>query len=429
MRVSGTSRVKAEIGLLERVFDDLHAAGIRYCVLRDGESLDPDSSGEIDLLVDPEKLPALHELLAETGFVAQPSWGHAPHHFFIGYDAARDAWLKLDVVDRLAFGSPVRALDTALAHACLTRRRHRGFCFVPSPEDEFMGLLLHCVLDKGCFAPVRRDRLKKLCSEVVDESYLSMLLEEYWSPATTRPRLADLIQADEWAVILSQRGTVERRLRQRDPLGSQARHVRGRVLRKLNRWLRPGARRAPSIALLAPDGAGKSTLTQRIQETVPVPVQGIYMGLYPQHEKAPRLPGLGFPRRLLRQWLRYLHARWHQARGRFVIFDRYGYDALLPTRRRLPWYRRLRRGILGRACPPPDFVVVLDAPGEVLYARKGEHDPAALEEQRRGYRQLASGLSGSVVIDVTQPLETVCREITALLWRAYVTSDAGGARP
>ena len=65
-------------------------------------------------------------------------------------------------------------------------------------------------------------------------------------------------------------------------------------------------------------------------------------------------------------------ARWHRGRGRLVILDR------------SPHELRMRgdvRGLKARLSalavrvltPDPDLVILLDAPADVLYARKGEH--------------------------------------------------------
>ena len=127
--------------------------------------------------------------------------------------------------------------------------------------------------------------------------------------------------------------------------------------------------------------------------------------------------------RILRQWGRWLGARWQAARGRFVVFDRYSYDALLSPSRRLGRAARIRRWVLARCCPAPDLVFVLDAPGEVLYARKGEHTPERLEAQRQQYLALRARLPEARVVDVTREPAEIRREITRTIWRRY----AGGS--
>ena len=410
--------------LLLAIFEKIEHEQIQYCLLRDADQLDQlvKKGGEVDLLVRKEQMKLLEHLLAHFGFARIPAWGHTPHHFFLAYHEETDCWLKLDVVTEIAYGRPVQALQTTLATACLSNRRRLGPTYVPSPEDELVTTLLHCVLDKGYFKPMRQQRLQTLCHEITDEHYLSALLVLYWSPLTTWPQLATLIKSEQWAALLAERQSVAARLAGRDRVGTFTRRVRGRVLRKLKRWwnwLRPDAR---SVALLAPDGAGKSTLSEGIQETFYYPVRSIYMGLYQKNGDAAaelRLPGSGFLHRVLIQWRRYLSARYHQAQGQLVIFDRYSYDALLPSRRELSRAKQWRRWLLAHTCPAPNLILVLDAPGEILYSRKREHGPAVLEEQRQGYLQLKERLPQMVVIDATSDPEHVRRKVTAVIWRHY----------
>ena len=155
------------------------------------------------------------------------------------------------------------------------------------------------------------------------------------------------------------------------------------------------------------------------------------MGLYPHGEtKSERfhIPGLGLGKRVLKQWRGYLLGRWHQARGRLVIFDRYCYDALLPPRQPATRLSKLRRWLLGHSCPPPDMVIMLDAPGETLYSRIGEHDVGFLEARRQDYLQLSSRIPRSVVVDASRSEETVRREVTSLIWNALSSRPKVGAR-
>jgi thymidylate kinase len=405
-------------GLLERVFEALHEGGLRWCVLRDGADLEKlAGGGELDLLVDRDHLPRFAELISALGFVRLRAWGHAPHHFFLGFDRERGAWLKLDVVDVLAYGRPIRRLRTDLADGCLARRRPCGAAFVLRPEDELVTLLLHGALDKGNFSAGRRERMRQLCARGMDEAHLCMLLERWWSPGMTGTRLVELVRRGAWDALVAEAPAVEARLVREDPLGAARRGLVARVLRRLNRWRGPG--RGLSVALLAPDGAGKSTLAARLAESWPLPVRTIYMGLYPKADRSPRLAGASFAWRLARQWGRWLVARAHQARGRLVIFDRHSYDALLPPRMPLAWHKRWRRSVLARSCPSPDLVIVLDAPGKLLWSRKREHSPAALEQQRREYLRLAARLPRASVVDASRPADDVLREVTERIWRAW----------
>jgi hypothetical protein len=155
------------------------------------------------------------------------------------------------------------------------------------------------------------------------------------------------------------------------------------ALGRLERWLRqvPARlgclRRGLSVALLGPDGAGKSTLVAGLTHAFVTDARIIYLGfgISGGQSRPPllarlRLPVLGAPGRLLVLWDRFLRACFHQTRGRLVLFDRYTFDALAPPPGRCSWLRRISPWIKARACPVPDLVVVLDVPGTVMFQPK-----------------------------------------------------------
>jgi thymidylate kinase len=175
-----------------------------------------------------------------------------------------------------------------------------------------------------------------------------------------------------------------------------------------------------SVALLGPDGAGKSTLAASIQDGFWFPVKSLYMGYRPSAAAGrPALPGMELATRLGSLWWRYLQAQYHQYLGRLVIFDRYTFDALLAPRHGYTWQERLYWGMLGRAIPTPDLVLVLDAPGEVMFARKGEHSPDLLEEQRQRFLALLPQIAKAEVVDVARPEQEVRRDVIGRIWRTY----------
>ena len=179
-------------------------------------------------------------------------------------------------------------------------------------------------------------------------------------------------------------------------------------------------RRGVSVALLAPDGGGKSTLAAGLEETFPGPVRSIYMGLTKASGSKTRYRIKAFgTARIFRQYRRYLTGRYHRSRGRLVIFDRYIYDAMLPSSRQLSAIKRIRRRLLGRLCPAPDLVLLLDAPAEILYRRSREHSVAVLEDRRRDYLTLEGRVPNLRVIDASGEQEGVLQEATALIWEVY----------
>jgi thymidylate kinase len=401
-----------------------------YLVLRDREQLDElRDGGEVDILVDPAHLATVGAAAAAAGFVALNAWGHGPHTFFVHYDTDRDCWIKCDVHTSVSYGRPVPHLGTDLKDACLAGRVRRGGVAIPCPEDALVTLLLHCILDKQQFQARRVARVKEVRWHIADHRRVQAHLSQYW-PWMTWPQLAAAIDHGRWDVLLADRPRLVAHLRQRDRFGSLVRRVRNPTLQKLQRLVGLVVPRGLSVALLAPDGAGKSTLVTSLRERPWfTAVHSVYMGLYQRTvagSRPTRVPGLGLLRSLVTQWRRYGLARRHLAAGRFVIFDRYTYDALLPTARPGGLAGRLRRWALAHACPAPDLVVVLDVAGEVLFARKGERAPSALEQQRHAYGELGRRLRHGVVVDASCDAEQVRRRVTALMWERYRAKHGAG---
>jgi thymidylate kinase len=221
----------------------------------------------------------------------------------------------------------------------------------------------------------------------------------------------------------------------------------------------PVSRRGFTVALIGPDGAGKTTVARRLEAALPFRVEYLYMGVNPDSSNrllpttrvvralrrrrgarpdvapptgsrageptAPRgrmQSGLRSARsfvrlanRLAEEWHRALVATVHRQRGEVVVFDRhffadyYAYDVAAKPRRTAS--RRLHGFILARLYPKPDLVIYLDAPAEVLLERKGEGTLESLERRRREYLELGAVLDGFAVVDANRPLESVTRDV------------------
>jgi thymidylate kinase len=211
-----------------------------------------------------------------------------------------------------------------------------------------------------------------------------------------------------------------------------------------------------TVALVGPDGAGKSTVARQVVGALPFAARYVYMGvnleasrtmlpttrlaLAIKHRRGGRADMTGRvgsgpadatrPRRgpfggikaslrmtnwIAEEWYRQAIAWVHQRRGRVVVFDRhffcdyYTHD-VAPTGDR-PLASRIHGANLRRWYPKPDLVVLLDAPADVLHARKGEGTIASIEARRQEYLAQADLFGRFVVVDARQPTEAVVAEV------------------
>lgn len=383
-----------------------------------GSAMDDD----VDLLLRPPLRPALAALQL-AGFLQIPSWGRGSHSFLFGYDPAVDRWIKLDLVDEIAFGRH-RTMRTSTEPDLLRRRVRSGNAWVLDPGDEFWALLLHCVLDRREFPSHHTERLSELVSVASVESPLAQWFDRA-AKGRTAQGVLEAVQAQRWQELLKDAAPMERGWLRRHPDTLPELAART-VLRRSTKLLTLLRRRGLSVALLGPDGAGKSTLAAGLLRSFVFPTRAVYMGMY----AAGRRGRAGFLRRVADLWRGWLVGWYHRLRGRLVVFDRYTYDALLDGGRQTI-KRRIRRYLLAHACPAPHLVIVLDAPGELLYRRSREHSVAGLEEQRQRYLRLSDHLSHRRVVDASQDSDAVRREVISLVWSRYLErqQDPGSSRP
>jgi thymidylate kinase len=227
-----------------------------------------------------------------------------------------------------------------------------------------------------------------------------------------------------------------------------------------------------TVALIGPDGAGKTTVARRLEHALRRPAVYLYMGDNPDASNR-SLPttrlaaalkrrmgrtidhgppdwnperahsgrrrwrrGLRSAKSLLRvgnqlaeEYYRLLVAWRHLRKNRIVLFDRHFYTDyyawdIVGGRGERTLARRIHGAVLSRTYPKPDLVLYLDAPAEVLFERKGEGTLESLRQRRDDYLSLGKHLSNFVVIDAGQELEQVVEAARDVIeGHAATTSD------
>ena len=385
----------------------LDAAGVSWVRLRPRHGGDED-----DLLIAANAWDHARAALAGVGFVFVPSLGRGSHRALHAVDPETGAWLKVDIVTRIDFGR-FAEFRTDLAAGFLGRRRRDGAEWTLDPDDGFWSLLFHELLDKPAPVAARADDLAALAAHAGATGPGARVATTSLSAGVGAQALIDHAAARDIDALLR----IGQRLRRRRTPGTTLRRLRNGLLRRLDRLEPPFVRRGLSIALLGPDGAGKSTLSHSVAVSGPLPLRSVYLGLYggSRGRRHARLPGVGLLGWLTRMWRGWAVGALHVARGRIVIFDRHPYGARL----RVVGAGRpsIGRRIQAHSLPAPDLVILLDAPAELLYARKPEHPLERLAAQRAACLELARTLRRAEVVDVGGPVEGVARTVTAIAWR------------
>jgi thymidylate kinase len=408
-----SSTVVAGVPLLDAAFRGLEAAGVRWLVLR-GDVGTLKRGGDIDLLVESGAGSRIDAALLPLGFAAVPSAGQGSHRFHLGYDDAARAWVRLDFTDRVEF-SKHQQLPTTTAAELLARRIRVDGHYRLRADDAFWHLLLHRLLSGRDIAS---DELVRLSQQAQAAGPLAELVDRASRPATSGAELLDLARRREWQRLDALRLGLARAWRRNRPgayLLASAGNAADRVGHAVRSVVRPTG---ISVAIIGPDGAGKTTLAAGLRMTLPVPSSYVYMGVwreYPWDRWLRWLPGVRLAQRLLRLLARSAQARFQRARGRVVLLDRFTYDVLLPSPA-LDRRGRITVALVRRVGAEPQLVLVLDAPPEVMFARKGEQGIEELQRRRLSYLDIARSRQDSAVIDATQPVEAVREEAQRVVW-------------
>ncbi|MGH3628664.1 MAG: phosphotransferase, partial [Sciscionella sp.] len=284
-------------------------------------------------------------------------------------------------------------------------------------------LLLHCVVDKGAVAERHAERLVELATHATPGSALAGSVTAACPQGWDAHRIVRAALGRDWVALEPLRTALPRNASQRAPVaGRAAAFARGLVRLVAHAVRLPGAR-GISVALLGPDGAGKSTLAAAIESSFWLPTRAVYMGLWrdnPDHA-SPWRQGIAAASRPIIAWRQYLTGTYHRARGRLVVFDRYSYDALIPPSPPLRWLKRIYFAVLARTCPRPNLVLILDVPAALAYRRRPEEDYEDLSAKREHYLRLAGRLSGAMVVPADRSRDVVRADVVDRIWQTHIS--------
>ena len=422
----------ARAAVLSAAFAALDVAGVPYCVTHNHAGLPGVIGADVDVVTTAAALagPAARALLDAPG-ASLVQWlddrscwavvaGPGPT---TGPEAGAPALVQL----HLSPGFEPDDVPCYSADEVLTGSTHANGLWASSPAVEF-GCVLTNRVTKGSLREEHAARLSVLFA--ADPAGCEDAVRRFWT-GPSADALVAAAQSDNWAAVDPMLTPLDQELRQgRGRTGRSA----PRLARRVARWARPTS--GMHVVFLGPDGVGKSTVIDAVKAALsPAFLRYSYQTFAPSLLPAPLQPKKDMPHQLpprgrAASWLKaawwslcytagYLAAvRPTVARGGLVLNHRYLPDAIVdPKRYRYSGPKWVLQA-LWKVAPKPDLLFVLDAPAEVIQARKAEVTPAETARQRDGYRAVADGLANAHVVSTHRPLAAVVAEVNGLVLSA-----------
>lgn len=441
------------------VLTRLGDAGVRSCLLRD----DPDALDtldELDLLVPRNQLLRAAEVLQACGWEV---WGPA------GCDPLKvqlvcmdkDVLRKIDLHGALVAGGLVY-IDDGWFWARVNP--YAPVISVPSAEAFVLHCILHVILAKSQLPKKYAARLVSLVDTTDSDAMLSQA-RSYGLGRIVGEVLEDPISTlgDPKSVSRLRRSAVAALLG-RHP-GNVARAVVGRARRVLSCVV--GARAGVLIALVGPDGAGKTSFIAALQAEIRarfnLAARSAYMGpwdrpvlpsskLLARVDASPldeldepdaprwrrrlvsRIDSTGTLRRSMyyanlpfEMWARYIwRVKRHQLLSRVVIADRYVYDLEVGFRNVAVFNSAGLRRAICHLLPRPDVTILLYNDPEIIWGRKSEYPAPVIREALEAYRQISPRWDFRPIRTDRSPAELAASFVTQN-WRNIVRRQS--ARP
>jgi thymidylate kinase len=389
----------------------LSARQVRYALLHGLTGLFDGSLRDVDLVVHPDDLQrCIHELRKWNGFTLVQLFRYEATGYGLVLARCTDEWESL-VID-LATDYRCRGRIFFTGDELIDARHLIEGIWHVRPERELACLLVKKFYEKDSIPEHQRRRIEQLTTMLGPPAsgiYRSLLGERVGREVHAA------IASRNWTTPVDRMREVKKAIGWRAALKNPLRLVRYRATdcaRRIGRVARPTGM---IVALLGPDGAGKSTLARQIPATVSGPFRRVsHFHFRPRllgRARAGAAPVLAVPPRgrwmsalkvlayVLDYWIGYLFVvRPALARSTLVLFDRYFHDLLVdPARYRYGGPRWLVTWC-SRLVPRPDLCLIVVADAEELHRRKGELSVEEAGDRVKKYINLADRLEGARII-------------------------------
>jgi len=419
---------KTRTGKLISFFAFLNEHHISYCVLGDSKTLPDKISSDIDIVINRSDFLTIKDKVYLFAQQYQCQLIQTFQHektacyfvlSFLDEDQKPD-FIHPDICsDYYCNGKLLIKADMLLKgrRLALTADGSEKSFYIAAPEREFIYYLVKKIV-KGGINQSQYEHLRyhyNICPDLCEQSLL-----EYWPKKEVQLVIKAMFEMDVCFL-------------QKLFLGLQQILYKGQqfsladkwheFIRRVSRFTQPTGL---VIAILGPDGAGKTAVGDKIKVKLSPAfrkIKSYHLRPYVignrgkknnspvsnPHGEAPRNI-IESITKLLYFWIDYtfgylFRIRLYKVKSTLVHFDRYYHDLLIdPLRYRYGapmWLARL----ISRLIPKPDLFIILDAPAEVIYKRKQEVSFEEILRQREAYIEFSKSQANSVILNTDTSLE------------------------
>lgn len=420
---------------LSALFSAFDGTGLRYCVLHSWDDLPERITSDLDIALHPDDftaLPLAFQSLRNSGYMPVQALNYlvgAYYFVFVWFDGTTVHSAAVDIIIEHRRGG----LKVPSVRSLISGRRRHGLFWIPAPEAEFLYLLAKKVWKRAA-SPAQANRLKTLV-EQLGQLNAEQLAQQIFLGQMNVRAVAACANGDLDALLTHTRAQTWKTSLARNPLA-----VIGYVFSEALRCSRRLTQQTGLlVAVLGPDGAGKSTL---INELIHVSQRAFRRTrvfhwrpalLWKRTAQADTTQPHARPCRsaissatrlcafLCDYWAGYVTLIAPlRARSGLIVFDRYFDDVLIdPFRYRYGgphWFARM----LSCLVPRPDLVLIVDSPEDVIFSRKQELTSEELRHQRQSYSEYAAREPRARTIDASRQIPDVTSDAAHSLFSFLV---------